>query len=450
MNFGRTSRAMCVFASLVAASNSLSAQSATPPLLTLAEAISVAELGNVGMVSAKDDIEKASAGVKQVQIQRYPQLKVNGLASYPFQALTFTIPEGALGTYPGTGPLPGKYAVIGGSQSLSGYMWSSASQPLTQLYKVHLAVEQARINVQLATQQQRYTRQQIVQQVRQTYYPLPSMQEQVRALAESVRWLKRADQEAKQQFEQKTILQSQLLSVQAALAQGLYQERLAVDAWTLQKESLNRLLNRPLEQDFSVESEPSISESNPDRTLAHSTALALRPEVRQADLQANSAAYDIRKERSEYIPQVSLTVNEVALSGNKFLPSTIGGAGLQLSWQPFDWGEKKQQLRALKITHNEAVLNQQDTRQAVLLDVDRSLNALQEARLAVAVSRIARDAEREKLREVEAQFERQVTLLSSLLQEKSNVAQEESQYVQAISKLWIAQANLHHSLGEDE
>src|SRR5215467_12400709 len=78
------------------------------PLLTLDEAIRIATGANREIQISKFEIFKAKEIVVQAKTNYLPRLDANVLAGAPLQPLNFTVPAGSLGTYPATGPIPGK------------------------------------------------------------------------------------------------------------------------------------------------------------------------------------------------------------------------------------------------------------------------------------------------------------------------------------------------------
>src|SRR6202000_2109232 len=109
-------------------------------------------------------------------------------------------------------------------------------------------------------------------------------------------------------------------------------------------------------------------------------ALAQRPELRLARLQQEQADYDVRRERAEYIPNLTVGITAVAFPNIEFLPTTVSNVGLTLQWQPFDWGYKKQKIVSLKESSAQAVLKTVDTDQQIRMDVDQCFRRLRRDR----------------------------------------------------------------------
>lgn len=422
---------------------------AAPPLLTLDDALRMANASNRDVQVSELNVAKAREGTAEAKTNYLPKLDANALAGIPMQQLKFTIPAGSLGTYPSTGPIPGKDAVIHSPVRLSAFIDASAAQPLTQLYKVKLSVQESRLGIDLASEQVRAQRQEIRRQVKEAYYQLAQTQPQVESAEAAIRYLTELLKVTEQRLKVQTALTSDSLTVKAKLKQQQYQLLTLQDSIEVQKQNLNLLLGRDLNTRFSVEEKPIPDDAEMDLETARKEALEQRPEVREAHLEVKVAQLDVRRERAEYIPNVSLAVNYLSFQNTNFLPQNAGSAGLQVQWQPWDWGYKKHRITELTSAAKQKVLTEQNTEQHVLLDVDNTFRKLEEARMLLEARTDARDAEKEKLREMTDRYKQQTALLSELLEQQSSASQTDAQYQQALQGFWTARAEFEKALGAD-
>jgi outer membrane protein TolC len=184
-----------------------------------------------------------------------------------------------------------------------------------------------------------------------------------------------------------------------------------------------------------------------DLEIARKQALEQRPEVREARLQTRSAQLDVRRERAEYIPDLSLQVSYLSFQNTNFLPQNAGNVGFLFQWQPFDWGYKKHKIRELKTTSQQKALSEQDAEQQVLLDVEGKFRKLTQARMLLDAQSDAREAEQAKLREVTNRYAQQTALLPDLLQQQATVSQADAQYQQALAGFWTSRAEFEKAIG---
>jgi outer membrane protein TolC len=320
---------------------------------------------------------------------------------------------------------------------------------MTQLYKIKLAVHEARLGTDLAQEEVRAQQQETRRQVKDAYYQLAQLQPQVDSAEAAVQYLAELSKLTVRRLSVQTVLASDLLTVKATLKQQQYQVRVLQDSIVVQKQNLNHLLGRDLNTRFSVEAEPSPDEAELNLETARKQALEQRPEVRDARLQTRTAELDVRRERAEYIPNISLQVGYLSFQNMKFLPENTGYAGLLMQWQPFDWGYKKHRIVELNASSRQKSIVEQDTEQRVLLEVEDKFLKLSQARMLLEARSDAREAERAKLHEATDRYQQQAVLLSGLLQQQSAVSQAEAQYQQALQGFWTARAEFEKAIGSN-
>ena len=417
------------------------------PLLTLDEAVRIATGNNRDVRNSVLNVTKARESVAQAKTNYFPVLNSYVLGGVPLQPLKFTVPAGSFGTYSGVGPIPAKNSDIRSPAKLGAFIDASAAQPLTQLYKVKLSVEQARLGTDLAQEEVRDQKQEITRQVKDAYYHLAQMQAQVEGAKAAVQALMALSTVTEQRLNAQTVLASDSLTVKAKLKQQRYQLLTLQDSFELQKQSLNHLLGRDLRTQFTVEMEPAEDLAESDLESARKLALEQRPKVREARLQVKSAQLEIRRERAEYIPDLSLAVSYLSYQNVNFLPQNAGTVGFALKWQPFDWGYKKHKIRELKAAAEQKSTAEEDAEQRVLLDVEDKFRKLEEARMLLEAQADAREAEQAKLREVTNRYSQQSALLPDLLQQQASVSQTDAQYQQALAGFWTARAEFEKAIG---
>ena len=141
------------------------------------------------------------------------------------------------------------------------------------------------------------------------------------------------------------MLKSDSLEAKAKLAQTRYQVIQLRDTLQTQKEQLNELLGRDLDTAFRTEQVPPISPAEMDLKMARQTALRQRPEVKEAEIDTQRAEYDRKLSRAKYIPDVGAAVHYLEPINTAFLPQNIVSAGLEMKWDPFDWGGRKDEVK---------------------------------------------------------------------------------------------------------
>src|SRR5215470_11046361 len=387
-------RCLLIFAGITSCLTAWAQESNPPvPLLTLDEAIQIATSRNREVQISVIDITKAKEEVTQVKTNYLPKLESYVLAGSVVQPFNFTIPAGTLGNYAATGPIPAKDSPIKSPARFGAFVNASAAQPLTQIYKVRLAADQARLGIDLAKENLRAQQQETRRRVKEAYYQVAHLQAQVASANASVEALVELSTLTEQRLSHETVLVSDSLSVKAKLRQARYKFVVAQDSFELQKKDLNRLLGRDLQTPFSVEIQPFGELAEWDLRTAQKQALEQRPELREAHLQTKIAELDVRRERAKYIPDLSLQVSYLGFQNVNFLPQNAGTVGFLFQWQPFDWGFKKHRIAELRATTKQKETTEQDLRERVLLEVEDKFRKLGEARILLDAQTDQREAE---------------------------------------------------------
>jgi outer membrane protein len=424
------------------------AQTSGGGVLTLDEAISLAHSNNRDLKRSGLEIGKQTEALGEAKTQFYPRLDTSVLAAQLLTPLDFTINAGQLGTFPSTGPIPGSNTNLHTAARPIAIASVTATQPLTQLFRIHLSVSEQRLNVDAARLSFDEREQKLTDDVRQAYFEVLESQSQRESQESMVKYLKELEQLTERRFGQQAALEADKLSVEAEVAKAVYQLTTIEDTLADRKEALNHLLGRSLQTDFSVESVPASFPEEQDLTTARATSLEHRPEIKQATNRASQAELETKIEKTHYIPDISIQASYFSPANINFLPQNIGSIGALLTWQPWDWGKKRHNVGQDVLAEKQAALSVEDTREQILLDVDTQFRRLREARAQLAVVEAARNAETEKLRNQQEAYSQQSILLSDLLRQQASVADAEDQYRQAVFGYWRARANFQKALGE--
>ena len=85
----------------------------------------------------------------------------------------------------------------------------------------------------------------------------------------------------------------------------------------------------------------------------------------------DAAKLDKRIKKSEFIPDVSLTVNyATTFSYSNFVPRSLSGVGVQVEWEVFDWGRKKHEVADKEKSIAQAGNSLAETESEVLMEVN--------------------------------------------------------------------------------
>src|SRR5260221_13398359 len=449
MRHVRSSAMVCALLATVCLSPGTSAQARGGAVLTIEEAIVLARSNNRDLKRSGLDVGKQREALGEARTHLYPRLDTSVLAAELITPIDFTIEKGQFGTFPGTGPIPGSNTNLHTPARPVAIASVTATQPLTQLIRIRLSLVDQRLKVDAAQLVFAEHAQKLTDDVRQSYYQVLQAQIQYESQQAIVKYLMELQQLTDRRVRQQTALEADRLSVKAEVARALYQLISLEDRLADRKEILNQLLGRSVQVEFSVQPVPATLPEQEDLSAAIATALERRPEVKLAANRMRQAELATRSERTHYIPDLSIQASYMRPANINFLPQNVSSIGALLTWQPWDWGEKRHKVQQAALAERQAGLSLEDTREQVLLDVNSSFRRRREARAHLAVTEAIRDSENEKLRNQKDAYSQQAILLSDLLKQQSSLAEAESQYHQAQLAYWSTYADFQKTLGEE-
>ncbi len=248
---------------------------------------------------------------------------------------------------------------------------------------------------------------------------------------------------------QRSVLNSSSLDVKAKLAQAQYQIIQLNDTLLTQKERLNNLMGRDLDAPFRTQQVPPEQPEEIDLKLARQTALAQRPEVKEAEIDTHRAEVDRRLAKSQYIPDLGAAFHYLSPFNTQLLPQNIASAGFEMRWEPFEWGRRRDDVKQKDVVVEQSKYQLSEARSQVVLDVDSNFRKLAESRALLAVAEAARAAANEKLREVNDKFRQSAVLLRDVLEQEAAVATANNEYEESLLAFWSAKASFEKALGDE-
>ena len=426
-----------------------SSPNAEGPVLTLENAVSLATSHNRLVTDSVLEAEKYEFRVNVARSKRLPQFQFAVLAGQSLHAVNSTFPAAAFGTFPGIGPIPATEATVRTPARLTSVITGAIDVPLLQQHKIGLSIGATRVASDIALEGVRAQRQKIAAEVRSAYFKLVAAQLALDAGREGVRTLEEAQRVTAQYSIQQIVLRAEALEVDARLAKARYELSVAENGLTTQREHLNQLLGRDLTTPFQVETMPEDAATALTLDAARQRAAESRPEIRQADLRERQAEYDRRLAKAESIPDLSVSLRYQGNHNFDVIPANITTAGLYLTWEPFDWGRRRnnvaEKVKAVAQADNSA----QETRAQVDVEIGAKYRKWQEAALLLKAARIDHEATVEQVRVTTNRYKEQAALVRDLLQAQARSTEAKFQYQDALASYWSALADLRRAMGDE-
>ena len=419
--------------------------------LTLAQAVQLALGHNRTLGIAGAEVNRSRQQYLAIATQRLPQLSflANGGELLTRPGLSF--PVGSLGRLSDGALVPSADTTVQAARRPAVFVFGQINQPLTQQHRIHLQLQSRQTAQDIAVEQRRQSEQDVVNQVRRTYYAIVAAESQIRSAEENIRLYRELDRLVDERVLQQVSLKAESLDVKSRLAQAEYEGTLPRDQAEDSKEQLNVLLGRPVETAFEVEPLGEISRELPDLDAARQQALAERPELRVAALEVKRADLARRAKMAEYIPDVSLSLSYLSfVNTSSTLVGNIASAGLQVQWEPFDWGRKRHEAAEIKEQETEARLRQADTAANITTQIRGAWRKMREARELLDVSRLKQDSAREAVRETQIRFEQKAALLRDVLDRQTTKASTDDALRRALAQFWSARADFDRAVGSEK
>jgi outer membrane protein TolC len=413
------------------------------------EAVSLVRSHNRELKQAEVEIHKQKEAFSEAKTQLYPRFDTYFLASELLTPLDFTIRSGTFGTFPATGPIPARDSKIHTPARPVAITSVTATQPLTQLIRINLSIKQQKLAAEHSQQSYFEREQELVNEVRRAYYAILQSQSELESQRALLAYLEALQQLTGRRLQQEAVLKAASLRITAQRTKALYQLTVIEDALADRKEALNHLLGRDLQAEFTVEMVPASLPEESSVQEARKIATEMRPEIKAETIKKERAALETKIEKTRYIPDISIQANYLTAPNISFLPQNLGAVGVLLTWQPWDWGQKRHNIAQKVDAEKQAQLSIDNVRDQVVLEVDSTFRRLREARELLTAAQAARDAEAETLRNEMDAYSHQTIVLSDLLQQQSSVASAEDQYRQGLLAFWKARADFQRALGEE-
>ncbi|MEP6917430.1 MAG: TolC family protein [Acidobacteriota bacterium] len=442
--------ASCVFLALVClaiGSLPVHAQS-TADLLTLDRAIELALASNRTLRGAALDQQKQADEVAALRTRRFPALDLKVFEGAFLSPVEFTFRQGAFGTFPATGPIPLADLSVDSPRRISTAVLFTAVQPLTQLRKIARGESLLKLGGDLVDEKTREQRQQLIGDVRRAYYALQQAAAGRTALGQVGSQLEELDRVVGEYLNRQVALPADHLAVRTERARIDREVLVLRNLQATLTERINLLIGRDLSTPFAIEPLAGAAMDPRSVDAAVARARASRPAIRQAELNVRRASADAELHALDRLPDVSVALGMLRLANVDVLPRNVAAASLVLTWEPFDWGRRRQEGTARSRTLEQARRGVAEAQALVELDVRRKARAVAEANAAVEVARLGRDAAAERLRVATDRYTVEAALLKDLLESQTAMAQAIQAYQQALGNFWTARADFDQAVGD--
>lgn len=400
---------------------------------TLQECIDYAMSHNVSLQKA--DVGRTTASINTEEAQAAWLPSVNGSIAQnvtyrPFQQSTGNFVNGGIATSAADkATLSGSYGV-----NMSWDIWNGRKNKLN--------LEIARTNESVAELSRRQTENDLKEQIARLYVQIAYTTEAAAVNRELLRQDSVIAARGAEMVEVGQMARADLAQLQSQVSQGRYQVTAAeveIAEATLQ---LRQLINLPSDEQFSLASSEQSSEellqALPSREALVDSALATRPEIRQAQLAVEQSRLSTKLARAAYQPTLSVVgglgdshmTGSSESFGRQLKQNFSTQVGLQLSIPLYDNRKTRSSVERAQASEVTARLDLTDQQLSLTKQVESLLLTANNSREKYLAAQDNVKALEESYRLVNEQFDLGLKNIAELLTARSNLLQASQQQLE--------------------
>jgi len=415
--------------------------------LTMADAVDLALQQNRVVKIARLQVQEDQQKKARARSMYYPTLKNESNLLHISELQNLLIPTASFGTIPGVVALPPRDIVIDqGKQTLltSG---TSLVQPLTQLLRIKQENKIAQAEVATSQSEVRKAELEVTLKVHEMYYTLLVAELNRRAAEEQIAYAEENLQESVDDVKNGSMLRVAEIGSRA----GLLESKHSLMTVELEIQDLNSQFNDllGLSLDTKLELDPAVNTEVllPAKDECLRTAWAENPEIRSAEETLRKAGAAVSAARTKFIPDVTAFARHSYQNGVPFLVHNFGTVGVNLTYDIFDFGRRRAEVRQQEAELRKAEENLERLKDEVAVQVDRTYNKLQRTKNMVDVSQqlVALRAEGERLASNQSQHG--VVLVSERRKAGAEVYKAQADLLQANLAYLLARVELDRTIG---
>jgi outer membrane protein len=379
------------------------AQQPAPRTFTLDQALAAAHEANPGLLVVRQRVEEAERRNRVVFSNYLPRVTTQAASLGSNNTRGILLPAGSLGNVPGLGPFPPAESNIpqGGSNVL--FAMTTATQPITQYWKIKEGLGVTRADVTISRAELRRTEQAVSIGVMKAYAGLllaarrrDVARERVKTAA--LRTTTQATAVASGMATSVATMEARLRALQAR------QEVLeAENEYTDINYALADAMGLPGSTPIVVEPLPSALERLDSLDTYVAAAMHDNPDVQEAEATVIKATHGVAAARTSYIPDIGLFGSHFYQSSLPFLPRSTLFFGAVGSITLLDFGARSNTVAERNAQLNAANRNLERVRSKVRGEVEAAYRKLARAYEMADVAREALGLRTEALRMRSAQ-----------------------------------------------
>ena len=415
--------------------------------LTITEAVDLALQQNRMVKIARLQVQENQEKKASAKSLYFPTLKNESNVLHISELQNIVIPTATFGVIPGVTAFPPRdIAIDQGKQTLvtSG---TSIVQPLTQLLRIRQENKIVQAEVASSQSEVRKAELEVALKVHEMYYTLLVAQLNQRAAQQEIGYAEENLRESADDVKNGSALRVAEIRSRAGLLEskhGLLSVELQIADLNAQ---FNDLLGLPLDTRLELDPGVKIDVLLPAKDQCFRMAWSENPEIRSAEEAVRKANAAVSAARTKFIPDVTAFARHSYQNGVPFLVHNFGTVGVNLSYDLFDFGRRRAEVRQHEAQLRKAEENLERLKDEVAVQVERTYNKLQRTKNMVEVAQqlVALRTEGERL--ASNQFRQGVILVSEQRKAGAEVYKAQADMLQANLAYVLARVELDRTIG---
>jgi outer membrane protein TolC len=326
---------------------------------------------------------------------------------------------------------------------------ASFTQPISQLFKLNLNIKATAVGRDIEQERQRLTMQTTAANVRKAYYALLQVDASLRAVEAVLDASRALDGVVGERVVQRVALKGDSLQSQLHVAEAVQQRLTLQNTRAEREEQFNLLLGRDPRTPIVAVPVAITDDSTIDIDAVIKEAIDRRADVRAARLKVEHAELQQRVTNAGRIPDVSLAMAYQSFFNTDLLPRNMASVGVQVKWEPWDWGRRQREAQQRGHEIEQARLSLQQAEDKVRIEVAKSYRDIQQARGQVLLARVSQDVARDRMRVTTERLKVAAALPVDGLSANRELAESAAREQDALSGYWAARAAYEQAIGED-
>jgi outer membrane protein len=414
---------------------------------TLEEAITRAMAASPQLQASREALEASEFKRKQAQTGFLPKLSTQYNYTYVSNPPKATIPFQDFGTF----QIPASTITVGTQNSYSFNI--GLEQPIFTGFALTANYELAKLGIDLSRIKYAQDQLNVSYQVKEAYFNFLGARKLKEVADQTVTQITESHRIIKDYYDVGLVPLNDLLKAEVQLADARQKSNRAENAVYLAGSQFNSLLRLPLEGALAVKDILDYQPYEKKLSDCKQEALAGRPEVQELNTRLETAEKTVQLAKSEYYPQIFLQGRYKKegdgpdVSGSLVYYADNFEILAGLKWNLWEWG-RTHYLVQEKVKEREqvkAALVQ--TRDTVVLEVQKAFINLKEAERNIAVARKTIQSAEENFRISEVRYREQVATTLELFDAQTLLTQAQVNYYRALYDYNLSLAQLQRSMG---